>query len=198
MTRVSGRIRHFPSASGGVHVPAFLVVALFLLAGHAWAQITCPYTLPDTPGDEDLLKKFYCETGGPNNWRNKTGWGNTDLTAWDGVTVQQGRITQLRLQSNNLIGSIPSELGSLTSFEQLILNNNELSGEIPSELGMLTSLQWLHLHSNSLTGSIPSEFGSMTGLEQLYLHNNELSGEIPDLSGLTRLQQLNLKNNSQK
>ena len=195
MTCVSGRIRHFPSASGGVHVPAFLVVALFLLAGHAWAQITCPYTLPDTPGDEDLLKKFYCETGGPNNWRNKTGWGNTDLTAWDGVTVQQGRITQLRLQSNNLIGSIPSELGSLTSLEQLILNNNELSGEIPSELGMLTSLQWLHLHSNSLTGSIPSEFGMMTGLERLFLFGNELSGEIPDLSGMTSLQLLALDQN---
>ena len=106
-------------------------------------------------------------------------------------------LTQLSLHSNQLTGSIPSSLGTLASLQSLDLSlNNTLEGTIPSELGNLTtSLHTLSLHSNQLTGSIPSSINNLTGLFYLYLSNNKLSGQIPELGSLTNLTQLALQNN---
>jgi len=35
------------------------------------------------------------------------------------------------------------------------LNSNELTGEVPSEIGNLTNLTYLSLYKNNLTGEIP-------------------------------------------
>ena len=42
----------------------------------------------------------------------------------------------LNLRSNNLSGSIPSELNNLTRLERLLLHNNRLSGPIPNLSGL--------------------------------------------------------------
>lgn len=42
--------------------------------------------------------------------------------------------------NNNLIGQIPSEVGSMTELNTFNLNDNLLSGEIPTEIGLLTVL----------------------------------------------------------
>ncbi len=59
------------------------------------------------------------------------------------------------------------------------LSNNQLIGEIPSEVGTLTNLRSLHLQNNQLTGEIPYELGVLTNLIHLRLENNQFSGEIP-------------------
>lgn len=46
----------------------------------------------------------------------------------------------LILSGNDLNGTIPTELGLLTSIEDILLNINKLTGLVPSELGMLTTL----------------------------------------------------------
>lgn len=47
--------------------------------------------------------------------------------------------------------------------------NNQLGGTLPPSLGSLTNLVTLELGSNSLTGSIPSELWALTKLETLYV-----------------------------
>jgi len=69
------------------------------------------------------------------------------------------------MSSNQLSGSIPSELGGLTNLRYLFLDFNQLSGNIPSELGSLTNLEGLHLNSNQLSGSIPQQLMNLSKLE---------------------------------
>ena len=47
------------------------------------------------------------------------------------------------LQNNSIWGSIPAELGSLTSLTDCWLYGNLLNGSIPSALGSLTKLATL-------------------------------------------------------
>ena len=103
----------------------------------------------------------------------------------------------LNLRSNNLSGSIPAELNNLTRLERLLLHNNRLSGPIPN-LSSLRNLEllWLSGRDMNLTGSLPSWLNSMSGLEQLSLWGNELSGPIPRLTGMTSLSLLKLQSNN--
>ena len=50
------------------------------------------------------------------------------------------------------IGSIPSELGYISSLKELYLGLNQLTGTIPSTIFSITLLNLIDLHSNSLTG----------------------------------------------
>lgn len=123
---------------------------------------------------------------------------NRSITQWDGVTVggTPQRITRLYLGINQLNGTIPPELGSLSSLKELDLYNNRLSGTIPSELGSLPSLELLNISSNRLSGTMPPELGSLSNLEWLRLGGNRLSGTIPsELSSLSNLKELNLWGN---
>ncbi|NJL04735.1 MAG: hypothetical protein HC911_07455, partial [Chloroflexaceae bacterium] len=104
------------------------------------------------PAECEALLALYLATDGPN-WFSNSGWGqNNAVCSWRGVTCTAGRVTSLELAGNQLTGSIPPELGSLTNLEQLDLWGNQLSGSIPPELGNLTKLTGLWLYNNQLTG----------------------------------------------
>ena len=54
-----------------------------------------------------------------------------------------------RLQdSNNINGTIPSELAALEFLDQLFLQSENLVGTIPTELGALTFLKGLAFYGN--------------------------------------------------
>ena len=146
-------------------------------------------------GDTVALMALYNSAGG-DDWSVNTRWGTaTPLMTWGQVNADSdGRVTGLELGNNNLVGTLPDELGDLTSLHTLQLWGNGLSGPIP-DLSGLTELTTLSLSSNQLTGSIPASLGSLTKLTTVYLWGNELSGPIPDLSGLTELTTLSLSQN---
>lgn len=110
------------------------------------------------------------------------------------IPSQLGRLSSLTslflFKNNNLHGTIPSHLGRLSSLFELDLDSNQLSGSIPPELGQLP-LFWLYLTNNHLDGTLPTTLGHVTGLASLYLSDNQLSGTIPcqlgQLEGLSTL-----------
>ena len=147
--------------------------------------------------DRAALAALYEATDGPN-WHNSDNWlTDAPLNDWYGVGVDDsGRVTEVRLHSNNLVGPIPPALARLTALRDLNLEGNLLTGSIPSELGELSDLRYLRLANNRLEGPIPGALARLLHLEVLRLGNNQLTGTIPaELGGLHRLRDLWLGGN---
>ena len=143
------------------------------------------------------LEALYEATDGPN-WTNANNWlTDTPLGEWYRVAVDaSGRVVGLDIDGNGLSGTLPPELGDLTSLTELSLQNNGLSGPLPPELGNLTNLKALYLTGNNLSGPIPPELGNLTSLQSLSLRSNNLSGPLPpELGGLASLVWLYLSRN---
>lgn len=177
---------------------------------------------PEGPTDRDILIALYDATNG-DNWTNNTNWcTDAPLSEWYGVTLDysQERVQYIHLSYNNLLGSIPEEIGNLTELYTLdlsgntltgeipssignmhilgylYLNNNQLTGSIPQEIGNLSDLRACYIYENQLMGNIPSEFGNLINLEYCYLFGNQLTGEVPEtLSRLTKLQTMDFSDN---
>jgi len=165
-----------------------ILSATVLLAGCEETEFDC-ITVTTIPAAEcEALLILHNATDG-GSWTKKAGWLlSADPCIWLGVSCSDEQVVQLRLTSNKLTGSIPTELGNLTALTFIDLSGNQLSGAIPTELGNLTALNNLVLSRNNLTGSIPAELGNLTALRSLRLGRNQLSGAIPtELGNLTNL-----------
>ena len=157
--------------------------------GYGFAQLPSP--------DREALVALYNATGGAN-WANNANWlTNAPISQWHGVTTDaSGLVTSLGLNDNQLSGTMPTQLGSLSNLQELNLTRNQLTGTIPAELGRLTNLTILALGGNQLTGTIPTWLGGLTTLEEVYLWGNPLTGQIPSqLASLTNLRELHLSSN---
>jgi hypothetical protein len=91
-------------------------------------------------------------------------------------------------------GTIPTELGDMSSLQTLTLHWVNVSGPLPTELGQLDNLTYLELSWTLLTGALPNEWSSLTNLKTLALyHSEEISGTIPsDYGLLTSLETINI------
>ena len=141
---------------------------------------------------------------------------------WDGVGCTNGTLKALSLPSENLSGSVPREIGLLTSLTSLDLSGNSLTGSLPTEIGLLTNLKEMNLSyaaadtglgaatrslrrrledaipesSSNLRGPIPSEIGLLTSLVTLDLSGNNISGSIPpEIGQLRDIRNLSLHRN---
>lgn len=142
--------------------------------------------------EREALIALYNSTDG-SNWIDNTGWlgaPGTECT-WHGITCQDSKITNIDLEENNLVGTIPPEIGCMSDLLDLRLHRNSLTGVIPGEIGNLSTLQYLNLAVNGFTGSIPSQLGNLNNLEYLYLYQNSFIGNIPpEIGDLTQLRVL--------
>ena len=83
--------------------------------------------------DREALIALYNATGGPN-WNRKDNWlSDVPISEWDGVTTDDnGRVTALALNNNELSGEIPAWLGSLTNLKELYIPANLKELYIPA------------------------------------------------------------------
>ena len=83
------------------------------------------------------LNDLYKSTGGPQ-WKVSTGWGtDSDYCTWYGVTcvyTNHNITTHIRLAQNNLVGTIPDNIGDLADLKVIDLSGNAISGTIPESL----------------------------------------------------------------
>ncbi|KAK6263713.1 hypothetical protein SCA6_019147 [Theobroma cacao] len=101
----------------------------------------------------------------------------------------------LDLSCNNLIGQIPSTLGSLSSIHALNLSHNGLVGSIPTSFSNLAEVESLDLSCNHLSGNIPSELTSLKYLEVFNVARNSLSCKIPDTKQFSTFEESSYKEN---
>ncbi len=172
---------------------------------------------PVSISDSLELISFYDTTciGCPLYWNR-----NAPVSTWEGISLSNGRVSEINLSQKELNGTIPdidlSELiqldlrdnyltGTLPDFSGLpnlsvfsvggiqnifVFNNNMLSGEIPNFTG-LPNLIVLILDDNDFAGEIPN-FAYMPNLKTFSATQNQLSGEIPSFDNLLNLEYLNL------
>ncbi len=157
------------------------------------------------PNDWIALNQLYEQTDG-NNWISKTNWtivggetppSNCNLSLLEGITLNDNnRVGGIELPENNLVGTIPPEIGQLQELDEMQLTDNNLSGTLPAAIGQLQNLATLELDNNNLSGGLPPEIGTLLSLEVLSLSNNNFSGTIPtEYSNLNALSDLFLDNN---
>ena len=135
--------------------------------------------IEDVSVDEcEALVALYASTNG-SDWKDNTNWLQTTTVGdWYGVDTFYGGPSFLSLTYNNLVGTIPPEIGNLPDLRKLDLSSNFISGKIPAEIIQLENLEWLFLQGNLLSGSIPSEFG-FKNINMIRLERNQLTGQIP-------------------
>ena len=162
-----------------------------------------------------MLLDLYTSTDG-DHWLLRDGWNGAAGTEchWSGITCDAGEthVTWIIFASpggNNLTGTLPASLSTLTHLEVLNLPSNHLTGPMPS-LQAMSGLLSLDVSGNSLTGPFPDIHGlshlqtfatslnrfdgpipSLSGLDSLiafYANGNGMTGALPDLSGAPNLQ----------
>lgn len=100
------------------------------------------------------LATLYFATNG-ESWSNNSQWldNEDECGRWFSFVASglpcdpsTGGVTKLWLEKNNLEGTLPKEIGLLTSLVELVLNQNDLGSTIPSEIGELVSRVFDSLH----------------------------------------------------
>jgi len=127
-----------------------------------------------------VLEALFARTNGAG-WLKRDGWleAGRDLGSWHGVTVENGEVVELNLESNHLEGQLPAALGQLRGLRELRLCFNELTGRVPAAIGGCVSLRTLYINNNALRGPLPAALGDCRQLEVLSVWSNRLSGELP-------------------
>ncbi|KAJ4960389.1 hypothetical protein NE237_020299 [Protea cynaroides] len=122
-------------------------------------------------------------------------------------------LTRLSLRDCNLSGMLPNDLGSLSSLQELDLAFNNFCN-LPASISHLPQLQSLWLQNCTKLGSLPelpsslryleangctsmenlSNLASASSLQRLDLSQNNICSLPADISGLSQLQILTLRN----
>ena len=152
-----------------------------------------PSPTPAPTGDRAALVALYNATDGPN-WTNSANWlSDRHIRDWYGVTTDRnGRVTEIELRDNGLIGELPDEFRMLTRLKVLNLGSNQIIGPLPAWVGELSHLRRLLLDRNVFTGELPPELGDLSRLEDLTLDGSAgFFGKLPEaLTKLDRLHRL--------
>ncbi|KDO39416.1 hypothetical protein CISIN_1g0020212mg, partial [Citrus sinensis] len=150
-----------------------ILISLFIAAATANTSSTIT--------DQDALLALKAHiTHDPTNFLAKNWNTSTPVCNWTGVAceVHSQRVTVLNISSLNLTGTIPSQLGNLSSLQSLNLSFNRLFGSIPSAIFTTYTLKYVCLRGNQLSGTFPSFISNKSSLQHLDLSSNALSGEI--------------------
>lgn len=153
-----------------------------------------------------LLVLYYSLRG--DYWPNREKWldPNEHECEWSSLIVceldpEQARvriIVGMDFDGIGMEGSIPEEVGLLSTLASFRLPNNAISGRLPINLGELSKLSALDFHDNQLTGTLPNSLANAKNLVYLNVANNNLGQGIPEelFNSLSLLRTLNLAFNN--
>lgn len=154
------------------------------------------------PSDEFVIQRyimavFYFSTNG-DNWNNIYNFlSNDNECNWYGIECDSlEQVNKIKLDGNNLSGSIPSELFELPLAE-LELSHNRLTGEVSEKIYTRNDLSILHLDNNLLSGNIEAGIGNLIKLVSLKLNDNQFKSRMKrELKDLINLEEALFHNNN--
>ena len=138
------------------------------------------------------LKSLFEATGGMG-WTESTGWrGAGAVEEWHGITADSlGRVTELDLIRNGLVGQLPLSLGALTRMTVLRIGDNVLTGRLPLSLAQL-ALRDFHYADTELCAPVEASFQAWldaipshegTGVECAPLSDRDILALLYDVTG---------------
>ena len=154
--------------------------------------------------ERDILSALYADLNG-DEWNSDDGWlTDDDICTWYGITcfgegTKLGRVQEIILAENNMVGTVSNDIYKLQYLESLELKRNKISlsfdgiGNATNLVSLHLSetpvkslagigaahLDYLHLTSCNITGRLPTELFDMTNLQGLYLNYNNFDGTLP-------------------
>ena len=126
----------------------------------------------------------------PSSWKNISGWlDDEEECNWHGITctpIDFGdgsgalmAVTSMNLQQQNISGTLPPDLGLLTSMENFEIYENDLYGTIPDSFNKWTNLTTFYVFHNKITGTVPFSVGQWSKLQQVSFAFNRMTGTLP-------------------
>ncbi|KAJ7965705.1 putative Receptor protein kinase [Quillaja saponaria] len=95
-------------------------------------------------------------------------------------------LRRVRLEDNQLIGSIIDAFGVYPNLDYIDLSNNKFFGKLSPTWSRCHNQTSFKISNNNLSGTIPPEIGEATQLGVLHLSSNHVTGEIPKELGSAR------------
>jgi len=141
---------------------------------------------PYCPSDPRLIQRyvltlFYYATNGDSWFDDKGFLSSTEECNWGVSCDARDRVVVIRIDHDNLSGTIPSEISFLPRLFDLDLDGNELiGGTIPESIGELQLMTTIDLDTNQITGTIPESIYNLPNLHTLDLNNNDIAGTISE------------------
>ncbi|KAI3793887.1 hypothetical protein L1987_36510 [Smallanthus sonchifolius] len=120
------------------------------------------------------------------------------LGIWGPLPDKIHRLSSLELldmSSNFMFGSIPDGISRLIKLHTLTLDGNFFNESAPNWFNPMSNLTILSLKNNRLKGQFPSSISKITILTDVSLSHNNLTGKLPDLTTLSSLNLLDLREN---
>nr|GEU95132.1 probable inactive leucine-rich repeat receptor-like protein kinase At3g03770 [Tanacetum cinerariifolium] len=120
------------------------------------------------------------------------------LGIWGPLPDKLHRLSSLELldmSSNFMFGSVPSQISRLVKLHTLTLDGNYFNESVPNWFDTMSNLTILSVKNNMFKGRFPSSVTKLKSLTVVSLSHNNLGGELPDLSTISSLNMLDLREN---
>lgn len=100
---------------------------------------------------------------------------------WQGLECDfyspgQCDISSIELSTRNMFGTLPPQIGNLSSLTYFNVDTNRLFGTLPASIEKWNMVEVFSVATNNLTGSLPSSLFILTTLELLDLEDNDFTG----------------------
>lgn len=161
-----------------------LALVLFYYTAHSYAdldkQAVCDSQTSLILAREDceVLVDLYNATDG-DNWKDNTNWGDEDLANWFGVKVRNGKINEIVIPNNRLVGELPVSLSALPDLYVLDLAANLVRGNLSTFLS--SSVNQVYLNDTQVTGTLDAVFANPS-MRAIDFENAPITGIIPDFN----------------
>lgn len=150
-----------------------------------WSNYFKISEVPTSSPDYNALVALYNSTNG-DNWNNNTNWLDTTkpLSSWYGIQIKDNRVTTLSLSRNNLIGTIPTSLETLSHLEEIDVSRNNINGELP-DFGQLNNINKLLVFNNDFSFlDLETNYTSNKSIAEFNYQNQNLKDSAIIIDGV--------------
>jgi Leucine-rich repeat (LRR) protein len=161
-----------------------LLICFSFMSITAFTQVTF--------SDSIALVALYDSTDGPN-WSKQENWLNGPVDIWQGITVENGRVTEIDFSNTGLNGMVPDSIFNLDALKEFSFRESNAQLDLDQRMGGWSNLELINVSGNMVTVDLPS-LCLMPMLHSITFFSMHVGGEIPDCFQDLPLKRLSMAN----